>query len=236
MMMGRRGMLALLTGGMASVLSGCGRSQAWLRYRLTVEVNTPSGVSIGSSVLECTLYGPSMIPLPGDIGGSGNIGEAPTVDLGSGRFLFAVLADPLYRRDLFSIVSKVLAYPELKLGPPNEGMQERMKKAAATKSSVMLLRRDYPMLVTFANVSNPSSIAEVSPDNLAAAFGVGYSLKRITFEAVDAKTPLTAGFSDRFPAIAKHRGNFRKTPPNTPRDQDLDASLGASSFFTGAAK
>lgn len=228
--------MALFAGGSASLLTGCGRSRARLRYRLTLEVQTPSGVKTGSSVLECTLYGPSMIPLPGDIGGSGNIGEAPTVDLGSGRFLFAVLADPLYRRDMFSIVSKVLAYPELKLGPPDEGTQDRMNKAAAAKSSAVLARQDYPMLVTFADVNNPSSIAEVRPDNLAAAFGAGYSLTRITFDAVDAKTPLATGFSDRFPAIANHRGYFRTRQPNTPRDQDLEASLGALSFFTGAAK
>ncbi|WP_143278686.1 hypothetical protein [Bradyrhizobium sp. Y36] len=229
-------MMALLSGGLASVLSGCGRPRVRLRYRLTLEVETPSGVRTGSSVLECTLYGPSMIPLPGDIGGSGNIGEAPTVDLGGGRFLFAVLADPLYRRDLFSIVSKVLAYPELRLGPSDEGTMERMKRAAETRSFAVLLRQNYPMLVTFADVNNPSSIAEVSPDNLAGSFGAGYSLKRITFEAVDEKTPLTTGFQERFPAIANHRGVFRTRPPTVPRDQDLDAILGASSFFTGAAK
>jgi hypothetical protein len=229
-------MLGLLAGGAATLLSGCGRPHASLRYRLTLEVQTPNGIKTGSSVLENNLYGPSIIPLPGDIGGSGNIGEAPTVDLGSGRFLFAVRADPLYRRDFVSIVSKVLSYPELKLGRPDEGTMDRMKKAAESKSFAVLLRPEYPMLVTFADVKNPGSIAEVSPDNLAASFGAGYSLKRITFEAVDGKTPLTTGFSDRFPAIANHRGNFRAKPPNSPRDQNLDASLGASSFFSGATK
>jgi hypothetical protein len=76
----------------------------------------------------------------------------------------------------------------------------------------------------------------VSPDNLAASFGAGYSLKRITFEAVDGKTPLTTGFSDRFPVIANHRGVFRKRPFDAAIDQNVEAALGAFYFFSGAKK
>ena len=229
-------MLRLLATGAASLLAGCGRPQVWLRYRLTLEVQTPEGIKTGSSVLENTLYGRSVIPLPGDIGGAGSIGEAPTVDLGGGRFLFAVRAVPLYRRDFITIVSKILAYPELKLGGPDDGTMERMTKATETRAFAVVHRQDYPMLVTFADMNDPRSVAEVSPDDLAARFGAGYALKRITFEAVDHKTPLTTGFRDRFPAIASHRGNFRTKPPNTPRDQRLDDSLGASSFVAGGAR
>jgi hypothetical protein len=93
--MGRRGILGLLAGGAATLLSGCLKPHESLRYRLTLEVQTPEGIRTGSSVLQNDQYGASIIPLPGDIGGAGNIGEAPTVDLGGGRFLFAVLADPL---------------------------------------------------------------------------------------------------------------------------------------------
>ena len=234
--MGRRGMLGLLASGTATLLSGCLKSRVSLRYRLTLEVRTPGGIKTGSSVLQNTLSGQSIIPLPGDIGGSGFIGEAPTVDLGSGRFLFAVLADPLWRRNVFEIVSKVLSYPELKLVRPDEGTMDRMKKAAETKPSAILRREHYPMLVTFADVNDPSSVKEVSPDNLAASFGAGYALEKITFQAVDEKTPLTTGFKERFPAIANHRGAFGTKPPNALRTQNLDADLQAFYFFSGALK
>ena len=135
-----------------------------------------------------------------------------------------------------TIISKILSYPELKLGGPDHGARKRMSQASETKAFTVLRRPDYPMLVTFADVNRPASVAEVSPDNLAAHFGTGYALKRITFEALDSQMPLTTGFKDRFPAIASHRGNFRTKPLNTPRDQNLDDTLGASSFSAGVAK
>ena len=39
----------------------------------------------------------------------------------------------------------------------------------------------YPMLVTFADINDPTTVRRVDPDNLAASFGPGVSLKRITF-------------------------------------------------------
>ena len=61
----RLAILALLVGAVASVYLGYDRSQVWLRYRLTLEVQTPEGVRTGSSVLQNTLCGRSIISLPG---------------------------------------------------------------------------------------------------------------------------------------------------------------------------
>ena len=36
------------------------------------------------------------------------------------------------------------------------------------------------MLVTFTDIADPATVREVSPDNLAASFGPGVSLRRIT--------------------------------------------------------
>jgi hypothetical protein len=49
----------------------------------------------------------------------------------------------------------------------------------------------YPLLVTFTDINDPKSVLEVKPDNLAASFGVGYSLKSITLEITD--EPVTEG-------------------------------------------
>src|SRR3546814_12102512 len=61
-----------------------------LRYRMTVEVETPTGVRSGSSVIETTI---TKGPRTGQ--GSGLTatmkGEAIAVDLGSGQTLFALL-------------------------------------------------------------------------------------------------------------------------------------------------
>ena len=49
----------------------------------------------------------------------------------------------------------------------------------------------YPFLVTFGDINNPKTVQNVEPDNLAATFGPGVSLKRITLEITD--EPVTEG-------------------------------------------
>jgi hypothetical protein len=43
------------------------------------------------------------------------------------------------------------------------------------------------MLVTFVDINDPTTVQRVDPDNLAATFGPGVSLKRITLEITDEK-------------------------------------------------
>lgn len=43
-------------------------------------------------------------------------------------------------------------------------------------------RSAYPMLVNFGDLADPASVEEVDPDNLAANFGEGVALRRITVE------------------------------------------------------
>ena len=43
----------------------------------------------------------------------------------------------------------------------------------------------YPLLVTFTDIDDPASVLKVDPDNLAASFGPGVALKRITLEITD---------------------------------------------------
>ena len=214
-MIGRRGVLGLLAGGAATLLSGCLKSRSTLRYRLTLEVQTPQGIKTGAAVLQNMLSGKSIIPLPGDIGGSGYIGEAQAADLGGGRCLFGLLCDPNWQHNVFEIVAKVLSYPALKLARPNEDTMDRMNRAAKTKAFAVLRREHYPMLVTFTDVNDPKSVVEVSPDNLAASFGAGYALERITFQAVDGDTPLTTGIRQRLTWLGPH--------PETRLDQHMKA-------------
>ncbi|MEX2492944.1 MAG: hypothetical protein WD425_14410, partial [Nitrospirales bacterium] len=48
-----------------------------------------------------------------------------------------------------------------------------------------LAPEDYPLLVTFTDITDPTTVKQVDPDNLAATFGPGVSLKRITLEITD---------------------------------------------------
>src|SRR3546814_20034236 len=81
--MARRAVLGLFASAAALLLCGCERTDT-LRYRMTVEVETPTGVRSGSSVIETTI---TKGPRTGQ--GSGLTatmkGEAGAVDLGSGK-------------------------------------------------------------------------------------------------------------------------------------------------------
>jgi hypothetical protein len=50
---------------------------------------------------------------------------------------------------------------------------------------------DYTLLVTFTDMTGPQTVQKADPDNLAATFGPGVLLKRITAEIADG--PLTEG-------------------------------------------
>lgn len=49
----------------------------------------------------------------------------------------------------------------------------------------------YPMLVTFDDITDPASVRLVDPSNLAASFGPGVRLKSVTLEVTD--EAVTAG-------------------------------------------
>jgi hypothetical protein len=61
-------------------------------------------------------------------------------------------------------------------------------------------RSAYPMLVTFGDLDDPTSVEEVDPDDLAATFGGDVSLKRITVRITDG--PVTGGIEERLAWLA----------------------------------
>lgn len=146
-----------------------------------MDIGTPSGMKSGSSVVESDLRQDGL-----------TLGQAPFVDLGNGHYVFALLTDPFSQKTLYGIVLKALRYPEL--NPPLEDPQgNAFTQAKRTKPQAILRRADYPMLVTFGNIKNPSSVTEIDPGNLVANFGAGHRIERITIQITDQDEPLTEG-------------------------------------------
>jgi hypothetical protein len=81
---------------------------------------------------------------------------------------------------------KILAL-KLIAGDKAWGQPEKadLEKVEAHRGPVTLGRSTYPPLVTFADITIPSSVSEVKPEDLAATFGSGYSLRSITLEITD---------------------------------------------------
>jgi hypothetical protein len=177
--MTRRGVLGLLMGAFGTLaLGGCGRSQRSLRYRITVEIDTPSGLKTGSSVLENEVDSRNGLAF----------GEAPMVDLGNGRFVFALI------REMYSMAFTILKHYK-DLQPPLDKSDGLLYSAAyAAMPFATIKREDYPMLVTFDDINDPKTVREISSS----------SVRRITFQVVDPDTPLTTGIEERLRWLSAH--------------------------------
>lgn len=186
----------LLTGGVLGVIAGfivlakeTFAPSVSYRYKMTVVVDTPQGQRSGSSVIAVTARDDKM---PFLIGGTNfhtsYRGEAVAVEIAPGQTLFALLDEDNARRVKNALV------------PDRNGLEpiEHVRKAAATKGKIVALprwlkpfpgisepRNGYPMLVRFQNVNDPGTVELVDPDNLAASFGPGVALNRITVEITD---------------------------------------------------
>ncbi|WP_298305592.1 hypothetical protein [uncultured Erythrobacter sp.] len=205
--MNRRGFLlgVLLSTFLASTGCSANDDPPDYRYRLTVEVETPEGLKSGSSVLEVELMKVRPAMHPSGVGLSSQArGEAVAVDLPNGQTLYALLRSE-NKVDWASNIVYVMA-PRREESTPDEAMAERFDWIRNNREVILLpryklvakgtMRLDgWPMLVTFDDISDPTSIKKVDPFNLAATFGEGVELKRITVQVTD--DPVTTGIEQR---------------------------------------
>ena len=179
-MMARRGMLGLTAGGAVASLSGCnpfGRNR--YRYKMIVEVETPEGVKSGLAVRELEDSGSSWFPFGESTGRLYVKGEAVAVDVAPGRTLFALLTgqdgDVDYAGSGVSTIFRVMDRDTGSKGGPHE----LWPKVPTIREPIT---NPMPMLVTFADIDDPASVARVKPDDLAAQLGAGVRLKAIAVE------------------------------------------------------
>lgn len=218
-------------GGLAAVgfvlLPGCsGRTQGKpVRYKMTVEVETPEGLKSGFAVREVQ---PVVDANP--IAGRGVElrfkGEAVVVDLPGGQSLFALLtgadgdvdyAKQLPGRALGSRLSNEPESEEQYLWRDSAELWPSHPDTIGLKNTNPL-----PMLVRFGDLSDPTSVEEVKPDDLAASFGPGVKLKRITIEQTD--QPVTTEIGKRLGWLDNLK-QFR-TDPDNPFTSTLPPEIG----------
>lgn len=185
----------------SGLTSGCGvlfPKKGSLRYCVSIEMYTPSGIRRGSGVLESR----------NEAGASGSLrmlqnpraecfGEAVVTDLGDGRQVYALRQDPRVNRRIYDLVQNMLAYPDAELRPPLRSHPRRgnwtksYPEAKRVKPFAVIHRIDYPMLVTFRDPADPQTVIEVDPDNASATLGPGYGLSRVTVQVTG--DPMTDG-------------------------------------------
>ena len=206
------------------------------RYRLTVEVETPGGLRTGSSVIEVEQ---NMGRSAGT--GFGKIimrrvrGEAVAVDLPGGQTLFTLLRSDT-NNEWAETVMQMLA-PEIE----GETFDDEFDNVLMIEGEVQLPRTwpanvvvpersAYPLLVTFGDIDDPTSVERVDPDDLVATFGEGVSLKRITVELTD--DAVTTEIEERLGWLASLRGTLLAQPDGKPIGELPDTyRIGNTSFI-----
>jgi hypothetical protein len=182
----------------ALALSGCDLldtfTDAKYRFRMTIEVETPDGVKRGSSVYEVTA-GLRTKVLP-DARGSEvtSKGEAVAVDIAPGQTLIALLKNGTPTGTMAEL-SMITLDQQFALHRKMVDTAEELEARNPGGSPVVVDPDFYPMLVTFGDLDDPTSVARVDPDDLAATFGEGVTLKRVTVQLTD--DPVTTGIEQR---------------------------------------
>lgn len=104
-------------------------------------------------------------------------GEAVTLDLGGGRYLFALLGH--------SENSEYIARLAPSIFEKTAGLQwgdATFKAAEEASGPIPVPPSLYPMLVTFGDIADPKTVRRVEPLKFATSFGAGHALKSITLE------------------------------------------------------
>jgi hypothetical protein len=177
-------MLALTVAGLVA----CGSNYSW-NQKLTVTVETPEGIKTGSAVTRVSAKVGGQSILSQAIVSYRVEGEATFVDLGNGKYLFALLSSggdytPTEYWAQQAFRKQILGDPE----PYREEkarLSELFTKLQTNGKIANVPLDEYPLLVTFADLNDPKSVKAINPINLPATFGQGYRLKSITIEITD---------------------------------------------------
>ena len=160
-----------------------------LRYRWSVEVDTPQGVASGSSVVEVRVG--NQIALMGSLDTYYSFrGESPAIVLPNGKVLFALLGDDDYFVTLpargVQRGSSVPVVPLTGSGYAKFGLKgENWDVLRHMKPLITLDPQDYPKFVWFRQTDDPGSIEYATSSDLAASFGPGFAIRRITLQPTD---------------------------------------------------
>ncbi|MEO1065839.1 MAG: hypothetical protein AAFW47_00530 [Pseudomonadota bacterium] len=187
----------------ALVLGACDffiSAKATFYQRLTVVVAVDGREVSGSSVQKVRYSREKASLSPQGGGGSTAKGEAVVVDLGQGRYLFAMMSDPqgAFRADMIAAETFKDLLPERGEArfKGENGLWEYQKAWINELAAIRGARRPahMPLLVTFRDITKPETVTAVDPDNMMAAFPdapfSSLELKSVALEIID-EAPLT---------------------------------------------
>ena len=190
-------------------------SYSW-HQKMTVEVEVDGQVYSGSSVVNMTVDGIREPMQFANVARHLSMqGEAVVVELPGDQYVFALLTYDAYLtgKVFHDLVGGVVTEPE-------KGWANKIRDVRETRK---LDPSDYPMLVTFTDITDPKTVKKVDPENLGATFGPGVSLKRITLEIID--EPAMEGKIERLLVWLDDLKKYR-SDPNNPFTNTLPKEIG----------
>ena len=230
----RRGaLLRLLAAATAVTAGGCGMFGTYTyRYRLTVEVDTPQGLQTGSSVWETSATEGSGIP-------NSALrylarGEAVVLDLPGGTLIALLRKEEVGVAYPHNIVTRHLArQPQANI--PQKGDWRATRQAISNvKPAFELYPDEYPLLVRFRDINNPATVERVDPTDLAAAFGPGVRLRRITVAVTDDEVEAEK-MRGRLPWLSSDSNSDKRMKANfAPNDWSFAATVRHGDFARGS--
>ena len=207
-----------------------GLAQYIWHQKMTIEVEVNGQLYTGASVVKVTVQ--ESEPLTKQLGYPlqfGATGEAAYVELPGNRYLFALLgggpSNSGPQTNALNIFQDQL---------PRKGL-ERFAVLSTSRFKTEIPESQYPLLVTFTDLTDPTTVKAVDPENLAATFGPGVSLKRLTLEITD--EPVTEGKIEQVLGwwcdLRKKRARLNGSTSIAISDNELSNNLGTGSFRIG---
>lgn len=198
-----RALLPMLLGLCALLVAGCDRSPI-VRYRMTIEVEADGQVHTGSSVWEFGLSKGFPQAYAAHFRG-----EAVAVDLPGRGTLFGLLvgrgkdgipqngAMEMLPENVYRRTGDTVAVEKRTANDRFETLRylRQLKGKEVALDCGATLPVECPYLVRFRDIRDPKSVEAVDPANLAASFGEGMKLRRITIQITD--DPVTTGIEKR---------------------------------------
>jgi hypothetical protein len=188
-----RGLFLTLAAFAMNLIPGCDYAE-W-NQKMVVTVETPEGIRTGESVVNIWFSANRALAImDGSSVGWKATGEAVVVDLGERGVLMALLVGEEHMGD--AGVNASFAFTSM-YGLA-AGEQETIESVLDEPKGVPVAipRKAYPLLVTFRDIADSTTIAQVDPDNLAKSFGEGVRLRSLTLERTS--EPVTEGQIARY--------------------------------------
>lgn len=200
------------------LLATCSNRTDTLRYRLTIEIETPDGVRSGSAVQEIVNH--AKIPwLPGgDSYRAEWIGEAVAIDLPGGTLFHTGSADWLLGVALqYGTTVPAIDTTAAKVWP--QSRPDLIRALRSENAEVVLVPEQVSKavdwtwfrMIRFADIADPTTLRRIRMPSPPASFESGFRVRRIRFKVT--KDPLTDTITQRLPWLNDLK-KYRRHPDN----------------------